>query len=177
MKIKTVLLAIALLVPTLGWTQALRTPEQIQAAKDWSFQGIKLGTSLTTVRQLWPGLKKDKNAGTTDVYLSLTPNKGADGLQVTFVADRLVDMRIYYSADRLSKIGGIGTLAGRLRDLFGPADSNSPGSKTGNASVWGELWWTFQGSPITFTLRQMKTISMIQVSTTSATDRAAAAGF
>lgn len=99
-----VALALASLVPTFAATE-----EQIQAIKDFEFQGMKFGTDVQVFRQKFPNAELDSELSepTKGIHVfNITGIKGTDLAILYFVDKSLYRIAILYSPETLSRVGG-----------------------------------------------------------------------
>ena len=101
-----------------------------KAAQAFSYQNIRIGTTLNEFRRRFPSafLNTLDKTSVTRKYVILG---GDRTVQVTSFRGKIYDICLLYNSDALSKIGGRSVLEKKLVNTFG-----RPNTSTGHVIVW-----------------------------------------
>jgi hypothetical protein len=98
--------------------------DQEKAARDFAFEKTKLGISLVDFKKRFP--KAQLNEDSTDPKLKqvgyIAEAASASGCQYAFLDDKLYQLTIAYSTEKVDKLGGWRVLLEKLTDKFGKCD-------------------------------------------------------
>ena len=117
--------------------------EYINNAKNFSFEGMKFGSSLSSFKSKYPdvvlGENDDEKIG-VKLYNVFTLSSASYGFY-SFYEDKLYKIVIIYSENDISKMGSLQTLVNRLLEKFGiPTDYK----KIDDDAKIDVVWWRFE---------------------------------
>jgi hypothetical protein len=107
-----------------------RTRDQIQAAKEFSFEGITLGMSLENFLEKYPAARLQPDESNDKVghkSYRVEALETADAAQYQFLDDVLFQVTAFYTPARLTEMGGATIPLRKLVQKLGKQDKNSPG--------------------------------------------------
>lgn len=108
----------------------VRTRAQVQAAREFAFEGVGLATDLKAFLDKYPTAERVVEEGMPDVGVKTYRVKElqtADSAQYVFLDDVLYQVTVFYEAERLKEMGGETIPLRKLVQKLGPQDKNSPG--------------------------------------------------
>jgi hypothetical protein len=121
---RTLILAAAVVMSLTTYLQAddKELSAYAKAARDFSFEGTKMGTSLADFKKKHPdaidqSTYSDSKVGA--VCLGAVAD-AASACSYSFFDDKLYQVQIHYEAKDVARIGGKAVLINRLMDKFGP---------------------------------------------------------
>lgn len=121
-----------------------RTPAQVQAARQFTFEGVGLAMSRTAFLEKYPAaqpLEAQSNAKAGIQCYRLDKLQSADVADFLFLDDVLYEVTVFYTSTRLKEMGGETIPFKKLVQKLGPQDKDSPGiSKKDGQNVFSARW-------------------------------------
>ncbi len=95
------------------------------AARDFSYQGVRIGTTLKDFKRRFPKAKliESNKPSMTSEYLTVSGGL-AKSIRATFFRERIYNISIIIPSSKLSEIGGRSVLDEKFMDTFGKPDSD-----------------------------------------------------
>lgn len=113
-----------------------------KAAQEFKFEGIGFEATLAQFKEKYPDATLDKKATneTLDiVVLDLKQVPSAQLAEYTFFEEKLLSIKVFYTADDFKKNGGLELFFHTLKERFGEWDKDSPGLAEGKF----QAFWVF----------------------------------
>jgi len=132
--------------PSPGVRADQRTAEQIQAAADFTFEGVTLGMSLEAFLAKYPKAELGEDESNVKVGVKsyrVHELETADSARYVFLDDVLFQVSAFYSPERLKEMGGDTIPLRKLVQKFGKQDKNSPGVTRQNGEQTFTAKWDF----------------------------------
>lgn len=139
---KSIILILSFLL-FVNFASLSQSNEHINNAKNFSFEGMKFGSSLSSFKSKYPDAVLEKNDDEkigVKLYNVFTLSSARYGFYY-FYEDKLYKIVILYSENDVSKMGGLQTLVKRLLEKFSvPTDYK----KIDDDSKIDVVWWRFE---------------------------------
>ena len=125
MKTNIIVLFSLLFIPvgfTLNTFGADHTPEQNRAAKEFAFEEVRLGATISEIKTKYTSLEFDKDGSDLKVGLATWTtyhSKSADSIDFILFNEKLYKMAVHYGFERASKLGGYETIHEKLVAKYG----------------------------------------------------------
>ena len=137
---KYIILSSLLFINFVSFSQ---TNEYIHNAKNFSFEGMKFGSSLSSFKSKYPLAvienNEDEKVGVK--FYKVSNLSLASYGAYSFYSDRLFKIVIIYSKNDVNKMGGLQTIANKLLEKFGvPTDFK----KINDDEKIDVVWWRFE---------------------------------
>ena len=112
------LLGVAIISPD---ARAADLTEEAKAARDFTFEKIKLGSSLKDFKKQFPNAsyQVDLSDPKLKVAVFLQDSESAAFTRVEFLDEILYEIRVIYNIEKVNKLGGDSVLLDRLIKKFG----------------------------------------------------------
>lgn len=95
----------------------LLTPEE--EAKDFTFEGIKMGSSLKDFKKTYPSAAIDYRKSGKGIIDYVRHSKNADRIEYLFFDEQLILICITYEQQHVAKAGGVGAMLSTLETKYG----------------------------------------------------------
>lgn len=127
-----------------------KTPQQ-QQANSFTIRGIKLGMTLSDIKDQLPNLQPSTNNTSTSSMASwrIERKQGltdAEWMDFSLYEDRVYNIRIMYSLEDVDKLGGWQAVLKEFRDKLGEPDKESKGVVEENGKQTVNYEWKLQNS-------------------------------
>ncbi len=122
--------------------------EILQNAKKFSVNGVRLGMSREDFLKKYPNahLQMDKRAEYGEVGYQIISDSGSKVNGYYFLDGSLFILDIIYSAEGMSRAGGVDAYVDHIVSKLGKADADSPGTHPADSKYSALLWWDFASS-------------------------------
>ncbi|MGQ0636881.1 MAG: hypothetical protein ACT4QC_19915 [Planctomycetaceae bacterium] len=121
-----------------------RTPAQVQAAKQFAFEGVGIGNSLAAFLEKYPAadlVEAESNGKAGVKCYRVKTLQSADAADYLFLDSVLYEITAFYTPARLTEMGGDTIPYKKLVQKLGPHDKNSPGVvRNGNEESFTAKW-------------------------------------
>lgn len=121
-------LAVLLLLTTAG-LPGLAAEKHEKTAQEFKFEDIGFESTLTQFKEKFPDAVLDEKNSNKELGVTVLDNKEVPNARLAeymFVDEKLLSIKIYYTAEDFKNSGGLELFFDTLRERFGKWDKDSP---------------------------------------------------
>jgi len=136
------LIIVGMMCMTNSFVSFAVSPEQIQAASEFSIEGVGFQTTLTSFKTKFTQAKEIESESEPEfgvMFYRIDTTANTDGIDVIFYNNKVMELRVWYFPSRINSVFGTWTIIGeKLVKKIGHADEGNQG--TTNKDIASLTW-------------------------------------